>query len=116
MRSSEPSSPYSPAPAAAPISVHAQPPIQHLIATPPKEHHKKYSLTLIPGIGIAVIVIAILLLLILIFLIRKKSRELESADINMGTSWNAFPPSQVRKCSEGCYPAPFSKLADSQIS
>ncbi|XP_039138947.1 probable receptor-like protein kinase At1g49730 [Dioscorea cayenensis subsp. rotundata] len=100
----EPSSPYSPAPAAAPISVHAQPPIQHLIATPPKEHHKKYSLTLIPGIGIAVIVIAILLLLILIFLIRKKSRELESADINMGTSWNAFPPSQVRKCSEGTSP------------
>ncbi|KAJ0969556.1 hypothetical protein J5N97_022433 [Dioscorea zingiberensis] len=97
-------SPYPQAPAAPPIPVPAQAPIQHLITAPPKEQHKKYSLTLIPGIGIVVIVAAILSLLILIFLIRKKSRELKGADTNMGTSWNAFPPPQVRKCPEGTSP------------
>ncbi|XP_038987882.1 probable receptor-like protein kinase At1g49730 [Phoenix dactylifera] len=101
-------------PTTSPSSDSSQAPNQHLIGIPVKKHQQAYRLTLITGIGIGVIAVAILLLLILVLLIRKQSKELRSADDRNETSWNAFPPTHVRRSQEGPSPV-FQRFNYSEI-
>ncbi|KAF0895581.1 hypothetical protein E2562_013895 [Oryza meyeriana var. granulata] len=69
-----------------------------------QKHHQPYRITVIPGIGIAVILLAVLLQLVLVILIRRKNRELKSADLHTQNPENAFYQSQSWRCPEGQSP------------
>lgn len=88
-------------PAISPSPLTSQAPMQqHLFAKPPKEHHHAFKITLVLGIGIIVTGVAILLLIILGLLIRKKGRELKSANTPIATSRSTFPHPQVQTRQE----------------
>ncbi|PSS02705.1 Receptor-like protein kinase [Actinidia chinensis var. chinensis] len=87
-------------PNASPTPLVAASPSQVSLSVPPREKHRPYRLTLIPGLGIAVSAAAVMTLVALIFLIRRKSRELGDSDIVDKASSKTFtqPP---RKFPEG---------------
>lgn len=93
------SAPVSPSPT--PNLSTSQPPTESIIAVPIKHNHHQNQLKLISGIGVMVIGLAILLLAMLIVLIRKKHRELKSADSHSETITLGSPLQIVQKTQEG---------------
>lgn len=95
---SEPS-PSTLSPKASPSPPVASSPGQLSLTVPFKGSHHHNHLSLVPALGIAVIVVATTMFVVLIFLIRRKSRELEDADITDKNS-RTFPQ-PTRKYQEG---------------
>ncbi|XP_075520979.1 putative receptor-like protein kinase At1g49730 [Primulina tabacum] len=87
-------------PQASPTPPIAASPTQLSLIAPFKEKVRPYHMTLVPAIGIAVTILAVAMLVVFVILIRRKSKELESTDMNDKTSPKAINPSS-KKIQDG---------------
>ncbi|XP_073270900.1 probable receptor-like protein kinase At1g49730 [Primulina huaijiensis] len=83
-------------PQASPTPPIAASPTQLSLIAPFKEKVRPYHMTLVPAIGIAVTILAMAMLVVFVILIRRKSKELESTDMNDKTSPKAIHPSSKK--------------------